>query len=202
MNIIVPYRDRQPHLFEFVPHMKKRFKDAKIIVIEQVAGKPFNRGKLLNIGYLIEQAEYYAFHDVDMLPIQSDYSYPESPCHIATKVQQFGFKMPFAEYFGGVTLFNHSDFKLCNGFTNNMWGWGAEDDDLRNAVLAAGLQIQSRQCTFKSLTHPRKIDPHLHKKNCEALAKGRRPEDGLTHCEWVEVSRKQFDGYLKITVEI
>src|SRR5690348_11136387 len=99
MIIVVPYRDRNLHLIEFVRHMTKRFKEAQIVVIEQVPGKPFNRGKLLNIGFIEFVGEYYAFHDVDMLPIRADYSYPESPTHIATEVEQFGFQMPFPEYF-------------------------------------------------------------------------------------------------------
>lgn len=202
MIIVVPYRDRQAHLNQFVPHMNKRFKDATILVVEQTGTKPFNRGKLLNIGFLEERGTYYAFHDVDMLPIQADYSFPESPAHLATKAEQFGFRMPFAEYFGGVTLFSREDFERCNGYTNEMFGWGAEDDDLRNAVLACGLQIQSRQCTYRSLSHPRKIDSKLHQENCRRLKEGRSAGDGLTGCTYTVVERKAYTGYNKIIVEI
>lgn len=202
MIIVVPFRDRNQHLLQFVPHMVKRFKRAEIIIVEQVAGKPFNRGKLLNIGFLEARGEYYAFHDVDMLPIQSDYSFPSCPTHLATKAEQFGYRMPYAEYFGGVTLFNRADFEKCNGYTNEMWGWGAEDDDMRNAVIAAGLQISSRTCTFRSLSHPRKIDQNLHKINCQKLEQGRGPKDGLNHCEYKVLDRKAYTGYNKLIVEI
>lgn len=203
MMIIVPYRDRFQHLCQFVPHMQRRFPTAEILVVEQLPGKPFNRGKLLNIGFMeFPTRDYYAFHDVDMLPIQADYSKPERPTHIATKAEQFGFKMPFAEYFGGVTLFTPEDFARSNGYPNNMWGWGGEDDKLRKSVLAAGMEIDSRECTFRSLPHPRKIIAELHQKNIAILQQVGPEKDGLLEIEYKVVATEQCDGYLKITVDI
>lgn len=203
MIIIVPYRDRHQHLMEFVPHMRKRF-DAEILVVEQVDGKPFNRGKLLNIGFLetVVDGEYYCFHDVDMLPIQADYSRPLNPTHLATKAQQFGFKMPFAEYFGGVNLFLPEDFIGCNGYPNNMWGWGGEDDKIRKSVLAAGFTIDSRECTYRSLPHPRKINAALHQQNIQLLQQEGVESDGLGECQYTILKTEQHEGYTKITVDI
>ena len=133
LAIIVPYRDRQSHLEVFVPYMEEYLKDYdyKIFVIEQNDSKPFNRGKLLNIGTRIaikEGFDYFALHDVDMLPLKNvDYSYPETPVHLISKVDK---EVPFVDYFGGVTLFNVHDYKLVNGYSNEYWGWGFEDDDL------------------------------------------------------------------------
>ena len=133
LAIIVPYRDRQSHLEVFVPYMEEYLKDYdyKIFVIEQGDSKPFNRGKLLNVGAKIaikEGFDYFALHDVDMLPLKNvDYSYPETPIHLISKVDK---EVPFIDYFGGVTLFNVHDYKLVNGYSNEYWGWGFEDDDL------------------------------------------------------------------------
>jgi hypothetical protein len=33
------------------------------------------------------------------------------------------------------------DVKKVNGFPNNFWGWGGEDDALRNRIQAKGLQV-------------------------------------------------------------
>ena len=44
--------------------------------IEQADDKPFNRGKLLNVGYTLacdNGCDYFVFHDVDMLPEDVDY---------------------------------------------------------------------------------------------------------------------------------
>ena len=133
LAIIVPYRDRTSHLEVFVPYMQEYLKDYdyKIFVIEQSDDKPFNRGKLLNVGARIaikEGFDYFALHDVDMLPLKGvDYSYPDTPIHLVSKINK---DIPFIDYFGGVTLFNVHDYKLVNGYSNEYWGWGFEDDDL------------------------------------------------------------------------
>ena len=59
IGIVVPYRNRREHLNQFIPsisnHLKKQKIPYEIIVVEQADGKPFNRGKLLNIG--VERAK-------------------------------------------------------------------------------------------------------------------------------------------------
>ena len=67
-----------------------------------------------------------------MLPEEADYSYPMKPTHLASKLSNYNYSMPYNEYFGGVTLFNKYDFELINGYSNEYWGWGYEDDDLLN----------------------------------------------------------------------
>lgn len=197
--IIVPYRDRNQHLNKFLPYMQARFKNADIFIIEQAPGKPFNRGKLLNIG-VIEAGEYpyFALHDVDMLPVQSDYSAPKMPTLLATKVQQFGYKMPFPEYFGGVVLISREDMFLVNGYHNEFWSWGGEDCMLRKRVLHKGLNIDTRDCIYNSLPHPRKIDQFNYPKNLSLLKQGVDLKNGLSNCEYKIINREGN----KITVEI
>ena len=133
--IVVPYRDRADHLSQFVPRIKKTMDDQgilfELLVVEQENGKPFNRGKLLNVGFHWMETEgkreidYYCFHDVDMLPTESDYSYCENPTHLAARAEQFGWKLPYNDYFGGVTIFDKGSFLKINGYANEYWGWGA-----------------------------------------------------------------------------
>ena len=67
LAIIIPYRDRKSHLEMFLPYMKKYLKeyDYKIYVIEQNDNKPFNRGKLLNIGAKIAIREGFDSMEAD-----------------------------------------------------------------------------------------------------------------------------------------
>jgi len=139
LGIVVPYRDRYEQLVKFkskiTKYLEKTDIDYRLIVVEQDNATSFNRGKLLNIGF--EHAcklgcDYVVFHDVDMHPVRVDYSYADVPLHLSTGVIREGIleKLPFPHYFGGVTLFPIEDFKLINGYSNNYWGWGFEDDDL------------------------------------------------------------------------
>ncbi len=109
LAVIVPYRNRESHLNVFIPYLEDYLNSKKIpfeiFVIEQKDKKPFNRGKLLNIGYKESgnEFDYFCFHDVDMLPIKVDYSYCDRPTHLADKVDG---EESFYNYFGGVTIVN------------------------------------------------------------------------------------------------
>jgi hypothetical protein len=77
--------------------------------------------------------DYIAWHDVDMIPVSEDcdYSYPgETPVHIATKLSKYDYKLNYEQYFGGVILFTKEQVEKTNGYSNNYWDWGMEDDDL------------------------------------------------------------------------
>ena len=123
--------------------MSKYLKDFEfeIFVVEQKDNKPFNRGKLLNIGskYAMESGcDYLCFHDVDLLPIDADYSYPDYPTSLISEIENKDGDILF-RYFGGVTMFSVEDFISINGYSNNYWGWGFEDDDLFHRVTHGGL---------------------------------------------------------------
>lgn len=164
LAIIVPYRNRLEHLAIFVPYMETYLKlqgieEFKILIVEQADNKPFNRGKLLNVGYNSIQADYYVFHDIDMLPITADYSGCINPTHLVSNATQFKDGIPYETYFGGVTMFPDADFMQINGFSNEYWGWGCEDDDLILRCETAGLKTTRREGgVFKSLDHAINID--------------------------------------------
>jgi len=150
LGVIVPYRNRESHLKRFIPHIKKYLIDNnidfEILIVEQDDDKPFNRGKLLNIGFelLEDECNYFVFHDVDMLPIDADYSYVDKPIHIATQLSNEDYELQFPSYFGGVTLFNRDDFRTINGYSNEYFGWGFEDDDLLYRCLKKEVPIDNK----------------------------------------------------------
>ena len=118
----------------------------EIFIIEQSDDKPFNRGKLLNVGYKSacdKGCDYFVFHDVDMLPEDVDYSYSDKPLHLATHLQEHDYETSFFDYFGGVTMFTKEDFKTINGFSNEYWGWGFEDDDLLVRCIQSDLELDT-----------------------------------------------------------
>ena len=135
LGVIVPYRKRPGHLRKFRESIESYLKDQdyELIVVEQNDDLPFNRGKLLNIGFqqqaIRNQCDYVVFHDIDMLPIDVDYSYSDVPIHLATNFTNSDREI-FKTYFGGITMFPIDLFKKVNGYSNEYWGWGFEDDDL------------------------------------------------------------------------
>jgi hypothetical protein len=140
LGIIVPYRNRPEQLETFLLHMTEYLKDVdfryEIFVINQDNAKQFNRGMLLNIGYTYavkSVCDYIVFHDVDMLPVDVDYSYSNIPLHLSIDFLNEDDEKErdvFEEYFGGVTLFPIETFKQINGYSNKYWAWGYEDTDL------------------------------------------------------------------------
>ncbi len=170
LAIIVPYRDRKDHLKKFIPSIEScdflEGIDYEILIVEQEEGKPFNRGKLLNVGAIQSHtASYYCFHDVDMLPLISDYSYVSNPTHLAGEAEQFGFKLPYQGYFGGVTLFDKHSFIKVNGYSNDYWGWGAEDDDVMFRCVAREVKASRKNGRYRSLSHERNIIQDLYNEN-------------------------------------
>jgi hypothetical protein len=139
LGICIPYRNRKEHLERLVPHLSKHLTeqgiDHKFYVGHQVDDKLFNRGAMKNIAaqYAFEDGcDYIAWHDVDMLPHEeADYSYPqEYPIHIATKLSKYHYGLGYDQYFGGVILFTKEQAEKINGYSNEYWDWGQEDDDL------------------------------------------------------------------------
>jgi hypothetical protein len=139
LGICIPYRNRKEHLERLVPHLSKHLTnqgiDHKFYVGHQVDDKLFNRGAMKNIAaeYAFNDGcDYIAWHDVDMLTHEdADYSYPEdNPIHIATKLSKYQYGLGYDQYFGGVVLFTKEQAERTNGYSNDYWDWGQEDDDL------------------------------------------------------------------------
>jgi hypothetical protein len=160
--IIVPYRDLHPaqqradHLKKFIaymgPFMKKAISQFNsnssfhIFIVEQSPEYKFNRGALLNLGFIEASKQGYnvfIFHDVDLLPGELLLPYyvklPEIPIHIARCWDRYKGE----EYLGGIISISGKNFTELNGYPNNYWGWGGEDDELRRRVNDINLQIEN-----------------------------------------------------------
>lgn len=140
LGICIPYRNRKEHIEQLIPRLTEYLNGKgiphKFYVGHQVDEKLFNRGAMKNIAahYAFNDGcDYIAWHDVDMVPHNDscDYSYPEiNPIHIATGLSKYNYGLGYDQYFGGVVLFNKEQVDNTNGYSNDYWDWGQEDDDL------------------------------------------------------------------------
>ena len=205
LGIIVPYRNRDTQLAKFKTKMQsyliKKGINYKIIIVEQDDASAFNRGSLCNIGF--EQAvkyrcDYVVFHDVDMLPIDVDYSYSNKPIHLATQ------DIPFKTYFGGMTLFPVEDFKKIDGFSNNYWGWGFEDDDLRHRCHRSGIDYgveEDISYKFDGITsYFNGIDSYATVKNNLSFIRDFEINIGLRLGDFIFDLKKQYDEFPILTI--
>jgi hypothetical protein len=196
--IIVPYRDpgdftRSAQLAHFLDHLDRcGFKNDRIIV-EQPAGRKFNRGLLLNVGILEAARRGYEsviMHDVDLLPaatMTGFYSYQFfKAVHLgrlwtSKYTAQGPYTLGLSTFFGGVVACSIELLRRCNAFPNCCWGWGGEDDILRNRLL--------RFCGPGSIVEPPAIG---HYTEMAHEHQGLRPETKNMQ-RWEDVARWSTD---------
>lgn len=158
--VIVPYRDRAEHLAEFIPYIKTTLTAQQIpheiALVEQGPGKLFNRGLLCNAGFVArgDTADYVCFHDIDIIGENFDYTYTDHVTHLSAREQRRNYEEWYPECIGGVTLFARDAFTAVNGFSNEYFGWGCEDDDLRLRCQSFGVPVTRRQGRYRTLEHP------------------------------------------------
>uniref|UniRef100_A0A8C5PHC4 Beta-1,4-galactosyltransferase n=1 Tax=Leptobrachium leishanense TaxID=445787 RepID=A0A8C5PHC4_9ANUR len=139
--ILIPHRNREKHLLYLLtnlhPFLQRQQLEYGIYVIHQAGNTKFNRAKLLNVGYAEalkeEKWDCFIFHDVDLLP-ENDFNLylcDSEPKHMVVGRNATGYKLRYKGYFGGVSAMTRGQFAKVNGYSNNYWGWGGEDDDLR-----------------------------------------------------------------------
>lgn len=211
LAFIVPYRSREEHLKKFTRHYKKLFPEADIYIIHQLGDDYFNRGMLLNIGFLYAENNADAFDlcDIDMLAVEGsvDYSFPETVTHLASAVSQYNYKMPYPGYFSGHVLLTAVQMRAVNGFYNDYPGYGCEDDCFYRSFLERHIPVQRRYGKYESLWHEKVINQDiklkdLFKRNWEQSSKPRNFENGLSSCSYKIKKVHTFPCYYQVDVEI
>jgi hypothetical protein len=149
--IIIPHRNRLTHLKIFEKKILELNNNINgnldIYVIDQNNGDKFNRGFLLNIGYVLAKLKKkysrYIFHDVDSYPdktlFELYFQHLDKNIHFASPY--LGYKYNFDNFFGGVNSFTSDTFEKINGYPNNFFGWGGEDDAIYNRAANNNILI-------------------------------------------------------------
>jgi len=202
--IIIPYRDREEHLRTLLhnlhPILKRQQIDYTIFVVEEIPDVKFNRAKLMNVGFVEALRTYdfqcFIFHDVDLIPEDDRnlYTCPtDQPRHMSVAVSTLNYRLPYRDIFGGVSALTKDMMVKVNGFSNEFWGWGAEDDDMANRIKYHGYKIsryRSQVARYYMLKHKKDTpNPDRYKK----LYKGRQrfKSDGLSNLQY-KVAKREF----------
>lgn len=102
--IIVPYRNRANQLPILLKNLHsllmKQQIEYGIFVVEQTRSREFNRGALMNVGFLeaikLNQWDCFIFHDVDLIPMDDRNLYncpkPNQPRHMASAIDKHKFR--------------------------------------------------------------------------------------------------------------
>ncbi|XP_077431120.1 beta-1,4-galactosyltransferase 3 [Vanacampus margaritifer] len=215
--VIIPHRHREHHLrfllYYLHPFLQRQQLNYAIYVIHQAGNYTFNRAKLMNVGFheamREEQWDCLFFHDVDLIPEDDRNTYvcDANPKHAAIAMDKFGYKLPYAMYFGGVSAITPDHYLKMNGFPNNYWGWGGEDDDIGIRVSLAGMFITRPSLKvgrYKMIKHKLDKGNDVNPKRFNMLAKTRQTwkQDGMNTAEYQVLSREYLTLYTNITVNI
>ncbi|XP_028837707.1 beta-1,4-galactosyltransferase 3 [Denticeps clupeoides] len=215
--IIIPHRNREHHLkfllYYLHPFLQRQQLSYGIYIIHQVGNYTFNRAKLMNIGFREamreEDWDCLFFHDVDLIPEddRNTYTCDAHPKHAAIAMDKFGYKLPYKMYFGGVSALTPVQYLKMNGFPNNYWGWGGEDDDIGMRVSLGGMLISRPSLNigrYRMIKHKLDEGNERNPKRFNMLAKTRQTWrlDGMNTVEYEVVSREYMPLYANITVNI
>ncbi|CAD5113986.1 DgyrCDS3148 [Dimorphilus gyrociliatus] len=149
--IIIPYMKRDSHLKILINHLHfilpRQKIHYRIFVIEQNSPSIFNKAAIMNIGF-VEAGKLFnftcsIFHDVDMLAEdgRNMYNCLYSPRHIGSHVNKYGYRLFYNELIGGALAITPKHFRRVNGYSTSFYGWGGEDDDMKNRLSAQSLKI-------------------------------------------------------------
>ncbi|XP_023931540.1 beta-1,4-N-acetylgalactosaminyltransferase bre-4 isoform X1 [Lingula anatina] len=162
--IIIPYRDRLDHLKRWLHHyhpiLKRQLLDYRVVVTEQYGNGIFNKGRIMNAAFLECRKAYrfdcVIFHDVDML-LENDLNMyvcgnDTTPKHLSPAVDQFHYKLFYLGLVGGVLAIPVNTFVKVNGYSNQFWGWGGEDDDMWERFVAVNATVKRPPLTIGRYT--------------------------------------------------
>ncbi|XP_068460310.1 beta-1,4-galactosyltransferase 1 [Clinocottus analis] len=215
--IIIPFRKREEHLkfwlYYLHPILQRQQLDYGVYVINQDGDRVFNRAKLLNVGYLeaLKEDDYdcFVFSDVDLIPMDDRNTYRcfSQPRHLSVSMDKFGFRLPYNQYFGGVSSMSKEQYLKINGFPNNYWGWGGEDDDIYNRLSSKGMSIsrpsaEVGKCRMIRHNRDKQNDPNPQRFNRIAHTRDTMHTDGINSLSYRVLKTEKLDLFTKITVDV
>ncbi|XP_010863966.1 beta-1,4-galactosyltransferase 3 isoform X2 [Esox lucius] len=216
--IVVPYRNRQTHLrallYHLHPFLQRQQIHYSIYIVHQWGNSTFNRAKLLNVGVreALRDEDWGCIflHDVDLLPENDHNTYTchsQFPTHLSVAMDKFRYRLPYPQYFGGVSAVTPQQYIKMNGFPNHYWGWGGEDDDIAARVRLSGMKIVRPPVAighYKMIKHKGDRGNEQNPRRFDLLKRTRLNwhSDGLNSLTYELLSKELEPLYTNLTVDI
>ncbi|KAM4644476.1 beta-1,4-galactosyltransferase 3 isoform 1-T1 [Amazona ochrocephala] len=216
--VIIPHRNRETHLGHLLyylhPFLQRQQLQYGIYVVHQAGNSTFNRAKLLNVGVKEalkdEEWDCLFLHDVDLIPENDHNLYtcdPWNPKHVSVAMNKFGYSLPYPQYFGGVSALTPDQYMKINGFPNEYWGWGGEDDDIATRVRLAGMKIARPPVSighYKMVKHKSDKGNEENPHRFDLLIRTQRmwTQDGMNSLSYVLLAKLLHPLYTNLTVDI
>jgi len=196
--IIIPVRDREEHLRFLLYYLHSMLQRQQlryqIVVVEQDDRNIFNKDQLMNTAfkYIVNNTNFrcVVFHDVDLFSENDRLIYKctesdDTVTHLAHRIDKYEYKFCCGMTIGGVLMLKTDQFIKINGFSNEYYGWGGEDDDANQRIIWTGRFNIYRPpepfARYRMIKHPHDEANPISPKRYELLQNwgNRQPHDGL-----------------------
>lgn len=228
IKVSIPYRG-MPKSKQRMLQILESFSDDKDVqfqIVEQSEdGRRFNLGKMINVGFdLFSKASdtddwTYFFHPIDLFPKQGFAPYRSgAELLLQNKIDICSYNIPEKDLHYRSCSYRPDAYRKFNGYTNNFWGWGAEDDEFFNRVRMTNLRMGHIKllfdtwCEVKEDHEPDHPSPDYilglehHAKNLSiawSLTEEKMKQDGLSNLSYRVLSRELISQNLEwISVDI
>jgi hypothetical protein len=194
----------------FLNYLNTNLNNYQIIIVEQSEKNIlFNLGRTINIGFdlmkeSMKENDSFFFHPVDILPIDVDYNISKT-----TKFSSYRHS-PTGEYYKAIG-FKIKDYYNINGFTNECWGWGAEDDEMKIRLDIKSIELDVKINNYTELCddgNGTETIPHyspMYHTNLSFSEKLKNNKNllysGLNTLKYDMISMETYKGIYKYTVD-
>jgi UDP-glucose 4-epimerase len=162
----------------------------KVVICEQNDNNKFNRGKLLNAAF-IESEKQFMLNKI-YFHINVDYQFnmnKECPKELLEFDNGFfDLYKPDLPVLGAACLFDSKSYTLCNGFPNDLIGWGGDDWAIYNRIITKNINYVTNSVTNSGfiidIEYAFNKDGTNNAKNMELAKRHDDDINGVSTCEY------------------